>query len=80
MQIVDCRAEAVRPSVQGKNVTVGTYFFGNIGSVRGLFLRTYDGIVSLSDPSHTWIITNNAGFAVEGYQPVTVRIQVLENL
>ena len=37
-----------------REIEIGTVFTGNIGPESGPFLRTYDGIVSLSDPHGTW--------------------------
>jgi hypothetical protein len=54
--------------IVGALIPVGTYFLGKIGVCAGLFVRTYDGIVSLNQPENTWSCLSHTP-VVEQYQP-----------
>ena len=42
-------------AIQVREISIGSVFTGQIGeSHTGLFVRTFDGIVSLDDPAKTW--------------------------
>ncbi|HXB10846.1 MAG TPA: hypothetical protein VNZ45_02585 [Bacteroidia bacterium] len=64
-----------------QEVSIGTTFMGRIGSYKGLFLKSYDGIICLSDPVGTWHNPiqkeGEANFLGE-YTPVDIKILVLD--
>lgn len=60
-----------------KDIPIGTYFTGSLYQ-EGLHVRTYDGIVLLSDPNSTWNIS--PALMVDNYQPVDVTITINANV
>ena len=63
-------------TIGANQIPVGTVFYSYIHeSYKGaLFLRTYNSIVSLSNPEHTWQNMND--LSVHEYQPVDITIKV----
>jgi len=64
-----------------QDISVGTVFKGLVGKAhRGVFLRTYEGVVSLDDPNQVWTgrYTRNEFPAVLDYREVSARL-VLTN-
>jgi hypothetical protein len=59
------------------NLAVGETFNGDIGHHKneGPYLRTFSGLVSLSNPAHTWAIE---GFSprIRNFRPVDIEITV----
>lgn len=60
-------------SIQIGNIPVGTAFTGQIGTSSSLFLKTYDGVVDLAWPSHTW---SSAALFIMKYRVREVKIIV----
>jgi hypothetical protein len=52
-----------------RQIEVGQYFTGSVGTYTGLFVKTYDGTVNLKEPKATWSITSDA--EVTGYVPIS---------
>jgi hypothetical protein len=55
-----------------KDIPFGTYFYWDEKSGQ-LFLRTYDGIVSIDNPRSTW---DTREMILIGYRPVEVTVKV----
>lgn len=66
-----------------KDIPIGTYFFAAMSQYpRGLYLRTYDSIVSLDEPRRTWGCTSELGgqtreVEVREFEEVDMEIKVL---
>jgi len=57
-----------------QEIHMGIVFDGEIGERYGPFLRNYQGIISLSNPGHTWLITDT--LMVSNYQPLDVELVI----
>lgn len=71
----------VEPSIEADDIPVGTYFLGRIeGFETFLFMRDFDGVTSLQNPTDTWsdIHIRATGVTVRDYKPVDVVITVKE--
>ena len=60
-----------------RDIPEGTVFYGKFSKERGPFLRIYEGIVSLKDPSQTWL--NCLAWEIGDYTPVKATLTI-ENL
>jgi hypothetical protein len=61
------------------NISVGTYFMGKIsGNTTQLYLRIYNGIISISNPNITflWLRDERGPYRVYEYKEVDVDINV----
>lgn len=56
------------------DVAVGTAFTSTFRGKKELFLKNYDGVVSLEDPQNTWKRQNET--ILIGYQQVQLSIKV----
>jgi hypothetical protein len=59
-------------------IRVGTVFTGEISSIyQGhVYVRTYDGIVSLTDPNTVWGVGGLSTLEVKGYRPLDAELVV----
>ncbi|MCP4083105.1 MAG: hypothetical protein GY743_23030 [Planctomycetaceae bacterium] len=76
MRFTDKRTEVVKPKRQGFDIDMGTTFLARYEGRMGLFLRTYDGVVSLEDPSRTW----HDGAMWREYEEVHAEIVISDNV
>ena len=71
------RAESKGPKkIFLSDIPIGTTFVGEAGYKNILFLRTYDGLVSLDNPRHTW--TDVDSLEIVNYRPVDIVGEVRE--
>jgi len=52
IEIIDNRKPKIR-SIMARDIPLG-FFFGRINKTEGLFLKTFTGVVFVSDPSLVW--------------------------
>ena len=52
IEIIDNRKPKIR-SIMARDIPLG-FFFGRINSYKGLFIKTFTGVVYIADPSHVW--------------------------
>ena len=76
MKITRNESRGCLTAVQGYSIPIGTVFDGQIGSHCGPFLRTYDEIVNLEQPRHTWPTDEGRDPPVAGYLPLDVDLIV----
>lgn len=62
-----------------QNFPYGQYFYGRVGAIHGLFVSSYHGIISMSNPEHTWEFNADADVANVSFVDVTIFIQGKEN-
>ena len=59
------------------DIPVGTVFDGSLSGYTGPFLRTYDSVVFLNDPKHTWHPTKIGWeISIENYQPLNAELVI----
>lgn len=63
------------PTVMGNEIPGGTVFDGIIGACEGPFLRSYDRIIALENPTTTWVSGTNSP-AVASYRPLDVELVI----
>ena len=67
------RYEAEQNKVS-EDIEIGTVFSGSLLGGKGVFLKTYLGIVNLEDPVLTW---NDPRTRVDNYKELNVELVVL---
>ena len=61
--------------ISASSIPSGQVFSGRIGAYRDKwFLRTYDRVVSLANPTSTW--GPDLSFSVEDYRPVQAKLVI----
>ena len=60
--------------IRASGIPIGTVFDGLVGNLPGPFLRSYDGIICLERPRHTWNIDVNYNPLVHHYLPLDVEL------
>lgn len=68
--------EAYDKNTMVSSIPIGTTFTGKISAYEGLFLRTYEHLVKLDEPKHTWSI--DTMLHIKGYRDVDITI-IVEN-
>ena len=72
MRVTRKDKEVVSRKIEAAFIPVGTVFDWGWVKGEGPFLRTYDSVVDLSNPSQTW----GLAVIVVGYQPLVVELVV----
>lgn len=82
MIVIDKRESKKGGTVNAGIILIGFVFEGTVGSHTGVFLRTYDGIVSLTNPQKTWCFGGSPSSAptVYDYRMLRVELQILSEL
>jgi hypothetical protein len=74
MKIID--STKIKDARMIKDIPMGQVFKGFIGGCASVFLKAYEVVINLRDPSCTW---TNSDTVVSDYQPVKATL-TLENL
>lgn len=76
MKITDERKDSGVVLNIGK-IPMGTVFSGNlVGYEDTIFLRIYDGIVSLEDPDKTWTWDFSLAINIDNYRPLNAELVI----
>lgn len=75
MKITDNRKVKRGWTVATSGIPIGTIFSGEIGAYSSeVYLRTYSGVVSLTNPHHTW--SQLDGVMVKNYDELDVELVI----
>ncbi len=88
MRSIDKRNDPTTRTINASEIPVGTVFLGNVDDDdgrEGPFLRTFVGIVSLSDPRAEWSLDSEdpdtpVDLPVTEYKPVQTEVHILADV
>lgn len=83
MKIFDNRKSMLSKTINSISIPIGTVFTGELGRHRrrsGIYLRAYQSLIDLNDPSQTWTVDDEYDTKIYNYQSLEVELIITRNI